>query len=263
MNFEAIREHAAENSRPQRFGLSARGAEAACGALNHRPSPKGKTPPDAFADLNESGLIQALRSQGPQAQRAFSRLLEKSLPLLRSKLQRSFQDKQEAEDVLGETLLAVAGAMEGFRGDARLTTWLYSVMQNKICDHIGKLQRRRRLAEAWVHRDTRSDEDGLADPPTAWDVSPDRLCDMRRLQACIAQALKHLPEADAHAWTLREVEGLSAERAAEKLCISAEAYRVRLFRARQKLAQSVKFRLGCREKSRPNPISGWVGRQAA
>ncbi len=198
---------------------------------------------DPFHSLNDPALLSALKADGAEGKRAFNRFMRLSQPLLRARVLKSFTDPDEAEDVLGETYAALATGLETFRGEARLTTWIYGVLQHKICDHIARLQRRRRLAEEVRGECSVSESIDEVNPPTHWDALPDRIQDHARLQVWIAECLVQLNPSDSEAWTLREVDGLSTDEAAEKLGISGEAFRVRLFRARQRLASLVKARM--------------------
>jgi RNA polymerase sigma-70 factor, ECF subfamily len=198
---------------------------------------------DPFLALNETSLLAGLKNEGSVQQRAYLRLVDRAVPLLKGRLHNTFQDPQEAEDVLSETLLALVVGLPGFRGEAKLTTWLYGVLQHKVCDHIGRLQRRRRLFEENALEMAAIGEEDSVDPPTPWDSPAEKIVDHQRLNTWIQNALELLPKSDSEAWILRERDGLCAEAAAENLGISPEAYRVRLCRARKRLADQIKSRM--------------------
>lgn len=212
------------------------------GFLEHASCAAATAYRDPFTTLNDPTLLLALKSQGPQSRRAFNRFMQGALPLLRARISKAFTDPDEAEEVLSETLMALANGVKTFRGEARLTTWMYGILQNKVCDHISRLQRRRKLNEELTQESSHSGDLMGENSPTYWDSSPEKICDHLRLKAWIHDSLSQLSPSDSEAWILREINGLTTDEAAEKVGISGEAFRVRLFRARQRLAILVKAR---------------------
>lgn len=50
-------------------------------------------------------------------------------------------NKEDAEDVLQETMLAAVRSLRRFQGNSSLYTWLYAIARRKISDHIRRKQR--------------------------------------------------------------------------------------------------------------------------
>jgi RNA polymerase sigma-70 factor, ECF subfamily len=197
---------------------------------------------DPYTALNDPELWKGLQSCGTRSRRAFNRMVHLALPLLRAKVRKSLTDPEEAEEVVSLALVAIAKGIGHFRGDSRLTTWIYGILQNKICDHISHLQRQRKSLqvlemslEEWAVLPEEN-------PATHWDAAPDARLDRIRLEDWIRESLVQLNAIDAEAWTLREREGLTTEEAAGRLGISGEAFRVRVFRARQRMTTLIKGR---------------------
>jgi len=44
----------------------------------------------------------------------------------------------EAEDVAQETFVKVSRSLDGFRGESRLSTWIYRIATNTAMDHLRK-----------------------------------------------------------------------------------------------------------------------------
>ncbi len=140
-------------------------------------------------------------------------------------------NEDDARDVLQETLLSAFRNLGTFRGDARLSTWLYQVARS-FCIK----QRRRREGEP-EHLESMEVHEVKA---LAADVrAPDAAAHAREVGQVIQAAMSTLPEEQREVLVLRDVEGLSAEDAAEVVGIEVGALKSRLHRARLQLKQSL------------------------
>jgi RNA polymerase sigma-70 factor (ECF subfamily) len=140
-------------------------------------------------------------------------------------------NEDDARDVLQETLLAAWKNLPGFRGDARLSTWLYQVARS-FCIK----QRRRHEGEPQEHLDV--------DAPEARSISADApegdaRAHARQVGHLLSVAMETLPADHREAVILRDVEGLSAEEAAEVVGIEVGALKSRLHRGRLGLKQQL------------------------
>ncbi len=55
----------------------------------------------------------------------------------------------EAEDLAQDICAALATKLKGFRGDARFTTWLHTLVMNAARDRLRRLATRARAADGW------------------------------------------------------------------------------------------------------------------
>jgi RNA polymerase sigma-70 factor (ECF subfamily) len=131
---------------------------------------------------------------------------------------------EDAADVAQEVFVRVWRSLRGFRGDANLATWLHRVTTNAALTH---LRRRGRVPEpveeeSMMQRvSTPSDEDARIDADE------------------IEAALARLPEAYRVPVVMKDVYGMSCEEIGKKLGLTEGAVKVRLFRARRKLAEDL------------------------
>lgn len=56
------------------------------------------------------------------------------------------QNMEDAEEITQDVFLSVYQSMEGFRADAKLSTWIYKITINKALDLINKRKRKKRFA---------------------------------------------------------------------------------------------------------------------
>ena len=95
--------------------------------------------------LRERRLVRRLRERD---ERAFRELLEKYGDRVYNLTYRMLGDRQEAEDVAQEVFITVFKSIDSFRGDAKLSTWLYRVTANHCKNRIKYLARRHDRAKA-------------------------------------------------------------------------------------------------------------------
>lgn len=137
---------------------------------------------------------------------------------------RMLGSRAEAEEVAQEVFLRVHRAVGEFRGDARLSTWLYAIA-SRLCLN--------RLAAA-DRRHPRDGDEALAAVPS---TEPDAAARLERLELeeALRQAIEALPDERRIVVVLRDFEGLSYEEISEVLDLEPGTVRSRLHRARMDL----------------------------
>lgn len=140
-----------------------------------------------------------------------------------------------------QTLLSLASHVGEFRGEAKLTSWLFSVARS----HCVK-QRTRGAAALPIEQ-----LDGLRlEPETAERDAPDESASREQLERALQLAIFTLDLPQREVLVLRDVEGLSAPEVAEVLGLSVDAVKSRLHRARQALRDKLEPWF---EQSSPGP----------
>lgn len=167
---------------------------------------------------------------------AFERLMREHNRRLFRVARSILRDDAEAEDALQEGYIKAHRAMAGFRGDARLSTWLTRIIVNQALEC-----RRRRPVEA---AEQAGDEPVTDSTFGSTPETPETLAVRHDLQRLIERAIDDLPDNYRSVFMLRAVEGLSVEETAASLGISGGSTKVRLLRARSLLRESLGQRLG-------------------
>ena len=170
---------------------------------------------------DDADLLDRLRAGDP---RAFEDLVRRYQHRVFGVALRMLQNPAEAEDIAQDVFLRVHRAIGTFRGDAKLSTWLYGIASNLCLNRLASASRTR----------TRHDEDALMQ--AASDV-PDATAAMERteVEAALHQAIAELPDERRIVVVLRDLEGLSYEEIAEALDLEVGTVRSRLHRARMDL----------------------------
>jgi RNA polymerase sigma-70 factor (ECF subfamily) len=170
---------------------------------------------------DDADLLDRLRAGDP---RAFEDLVRRYQHRVFGVALRMLQSPAEAEDIAQDVFLRVHRAIGTFRGDAKLSTWLYGITSNLCLNRLTSASRTR----------TRHDEDAVM---RARSDAPDATAAMERseVEAALHQAITELPDERRIVVVLRDLEGLSYEEIAEALDLEVGTVRSRLHRARMDL----------------------------
>src|SRR6476660_1624164 len=80
-------------------------------------------------DVHERELVERCRSGD---ERAFQELVDQYKDLVFALIARTVQDRSRAEDLAQDVFLRIHRGLPYFRGEARLSTWIYRIAQN-VC----------------------------------------------------------------------------------------------------------------------------------
>ena len=137
---------------------------------------------------------------------------------------RMLDNAAEAEEIAQETFLRAHGSVGEFRGEAKLSTWLYAIV-SRLCLN--------RLASA-DRRTARPGDDVLLRVADG-EAGPQDSAERDELQAALRRAIADLPEDRRVVVILRDLEGLAYEEIARALGLELGTVRSRLHRARMDL----------------------------
>lgn len=200
-------------------------------------------PPDsdtASGHLSETEL-EALRQRDPEAVR---RHIYENRGFLRSVLRRFTETEETARDLLQETFFQALRSLPNFRGESKLSTWLYSVAKNVALARYRDDKRRSPLEEETLTR-VAAHRDGRPAPPSgkapSW--NPAEETTRNEEKALVHDALEELSTNYRQVIKLRDLEELSTQETAERLGLTRVNVRVRLHRARKKLKEALDGRV--------------------
>lgn len=142
----------------------------------------------------------------------------------------------DAEEALQEAYLRAWRALEGFRSDAKLSTWLVRIVANEA---LGRL--RRKVAQvipldAAMNSIEPEIQSSLTDDP---DYRPENLVMRAQMRKLLEARIDMLPETFRAVFMLRAVEEMSVEEVSQALDIPEATVRTRFFRARSMLREGL------------------------
>jgi len=144
------------------------------------------------------------------------------------------RDDAEAEDALQEAYLQAYGALDEFRGEAQLSTWLARIVANEALMRLRKQTRR----AAIVPIDASVPADEIAQVEMDME-KPDVAAQRSELRSLLESQIDALPDAYRAVFMLRAVEELPVEETAAVLGLTPATVRTRLFRARSMLREQL------------------------
>jgi RNA polymerase sigma-70 factor, ECF subfamily len=147
------------------------------------------------------------------------------------------RDKDLAEDVVQDTLVAALQAAAGFSGRSSVKTWLTGILKHKIVDAIRKKTRAPSMSS--IDDECRIDDfDALFDdsghwenPPADWG-DPESQLSRKEFFDVMEFCLDRLPPNTARVFMMREVMELDGDEICKELTITSTNLWVILYRAR-------------------------------
>ncbi len=148
---------------------------------------------------------------------------------------RFVHNRQDAEDLAQEVFLEVYQSVGGFRGQSRLSTWIYRIAVTKSLDFIRRKNRKKRLGQV---KRLLGFEDQAAEVlfEASDDPGPQEILEEKERRALLYCALETLPESQKVAMLLHKMQQLSTVEVAEIMGITRVAVESLLHRGRKRLA---------------------------
>jgi RNA polymerase sigma-70 factor, ECF subfamily len=153
------------------------------------------------------------------------------------------RDPAIAEDILQETLLTAFRSSQSHAGHSSERTWLVGIMKHKVVDYFRRVGRMTQFQLTIDDEESESFENSGPwrghwredQAPLSWSVNAAGLLESREFWDTFDRCLSQLPQQIAIAFTLREIDGLSANEICEILQITPNNLFVILHRGRAKL----------------------------
>ncbi|MCL5022424.1 MAG: sigma-70 family RNA polymerase sigma factor [Nitrospirae bacterium] len=167
----------------------------------------------------EYSLIEQCRGGNSEA---YAILVERYQEMVYNVACRMIGDRDAAHDISQESFLSAYDGLKRFRSDSKFSTWLYRITVNKCRDYL-----RGRKPDVLL------DEVSEILPSKAPD--PQDLLYRKQLGQTLQTALGALPEDYREVIVLKHIGGLDYKEMESILGVSANALKVRTYRAREML----------------------------
>jgi RNA polymerase sigma-70 factor (ECF subfamily) len=151
---------------------------------------------------------------------AIALLLMRRRDWMWSVARKTVRDNTIAEDAVQEAMTAVFRKAHTFRGESKVSTWMYMIVQNACIDLLRKESVRPQLSE--------SDESTIVESATFADQSDTKIV--------IIQALATLPDEQRIALTMTIMEGYSIDEVAQIAGVAPGTIKSRCSRGKEALA---------------------------
>jgi RNA polymerase sigma-70 factor (ECF subfamily) len=195
---------------------------------------------ETMTPLKERILVRRLKDHDERAFSEFVRVYQNQIFNL---VFRMLSNREEAEDVAQEVFITVFKNIGSFRGDCRLSTWIYRIATNHCRNRIKYLGRRR----AQEHREYLDEmaklqpKDGMASQPTAGQVArPDQMAEGKQMEKLVQNAIAALDDEHREVIVLRDIKNLTYQEICEITGLPEGTVKSRLHRARIALKEKLK-----------------------
>ena len=185
--------------------------------------------------LRERLLIRRLKQHDERAFEEMVRLYQHKVYNL---VYRMLGSQEEAEDVAQEVFVTVFKAVEGFRGEAKFSTWLYRIAANHCKNRIKYLGRRHHKATGEL--DEAAERELQTAQPHAMRPhvdGPDAVLEGLQLERAVQEGIALLDEEHRTLIVLRDVEDMSYDEIAAITGLAEGTVKSRLHRARLALKE--------------------------
>jgi RNA polymerase sigma-70 factor (ECF subfamily) len=157
----------------------------------------------------------------------------------------SVGSQAEAEEITQEVFIQVFKAVGSFRGDAKLSTWMYRIAVN-LCKNRAKYLKSRHTGQQDVFEDMaeRAAPQEARGTTSAHVERPDEMVAGRQVEVIVRDAIAKLDPSFRECLVLRDVEELSYEEIEAITGLAAGTVKSRIHRARGQLRELVEAELG-------------------
>ena len=171
--------------------------------------------------VNERELVERCR-RGDEG--AFQELVDRYKNLVFALIARTVQDRTRAEDLAQDVFLRVHRGLPYFRGEARLSTWIYRIVAN-VC--VQERTQHATAASVVSLDDTRA--------PVRTPSAADRQFGDLELRDRLEKAIAQLPAQQRLLVAAHYLQGVQYEDLAEALRMPLGTVKTQLYRAKQQL----------------------------
>jgi RNA polymerase sigma-70 factor (ECF subfamily) len=193
-------------------------------------------------DANESRFIERLQRRD---ERAFLELVQLYQVRVYKLVLRMVGRPDEAEDMAQEVFVQVFKAVGTFRGDSKLSTWIYRIAVNLCKNRLKYLTRRKSEVQVEYEVAEERAELAVSRGATQSDLSrPDQLVEGYQLEHLVERAIAEMDPDFREILVLRDIEDLSYEELSQITGLADGTVKSRLHRARAMLKAAVERKLG-------------------
>ncbi len=185
-----------------------------------------------MAESIEKQLVERIRSGEQDAVAELSACYGRKIFQLAFRYTRN---REDAEEVAQDVLLKICRNIDAFRGDSRLSSWIYRITFNTAMSHLRSARARSAEVPTDAVAGGTADLDLTRRPPREaadWSALADDEIMRAQMRQRLIKALRELPPIYRLPVLLRDVRGLSTEEASAVLRVKDQTLKSRLHRGR-------------------------------
>ncbi len=183
--------------------------------------------------MDEKQLITDLQNG---SENAFRYLVELFQDKVFNTVVSIIQNLEEAEDVSQEVFIEVYESVQKFRGESKLSTWIYRIATTKALEAHRKKKATKRFA---FLTSLFGEDDEIVHHPVTFE-HPGVVLENKERASILFKHISQLPDNQKVAFTLCNIEGLSYQEITEVMQLSLSSVESLLFRAKTNLRKTLK-----------------------
>jgi len=181
--------------------------------------------------LIDSNLVQKLKSGDKTV---FNELMVQYKSNVINTCYRFLLDKEDAEDISQDVFVEVYLSIHSFRGESKISTWIYRITVTKCLDEIKKRNRKKRISSfgKLLHLDDVAN----------WIIGgkqPDADLETSDTISSINKVLNQLPDNQRIAFTLSKIDGFTNQEISEIMKTTTIAVESLIYRAKKKVTSDL------------------------
>ncbi|MCK4761305.1 MAG: RNA polymerase sigma factor [Candidatus Aminicenantes bacterium] len=182
---------------------------------------------------SEQELTRRLKTGDPGA---FKELVENLQDRVLNTCYRFVFNREDAEDIAQEVFIEVHRSITAFKGQSRLSTWVYRVAVTKSIDYVRKSKRKKRLAPL---KSLFGIEEDVKNIPAAPGSDPAGNLEQEERKRILLEAISALPENQRIVFTLSKYKGLGNKEIAGILGSTLSSVESLMHRAKKNLEKKL------------------------
>ncbi len=164
---------------------------------------------------------------------AFSVLIERYQSLVYTVVYRMIKNKEEAEEVAQDSFIKAFKSLGNYRGDAKFSTWLYTIAYRKSLD---ALKKSKRMITSEIIEEINEGEIELVNDALNYLQTKER-------KRIISDSIMKLAEDEAAIITWYYFEEKSVKEIVKMTDLTADNVKIKLYRGRKKLYSILKYHI--------------------
>jgi RNA polymerase sigma-70 factor (ECF subfamily) len=166
----------------------------------------------------------------------FNEIYEEFYPKIVRYLSR-LTGQQEAEDIAQEVFEKASRGLKSFKGESKLSTWLYRIATNTAIDRMRAPSFRRSSEHTSLNEDTGTEDRNVWSGHTKTHI--DQTVIRKEMSECVREFIDRLSSDYKTVILLSELEGFKNREIADILQVSLDTVKIRLHRARTRLKKKL------------------------
>lgn len=148
-------------------------------------------------------------------------------------------DRDEAEDIVQETFIKAFRSLDGFRGQASFSTWIYKIATNLCIDHARTRKRRPQSAYSLDEPIDKDENGGGREIPDSR-YEPSKGVERDEMRQLVRQTVSEMNERQREVLIMCDLQGMAYEDISKVLNIPLGTVKSRIFHARADLARRLR-----------------------